>query len=207
MLFFSGSAPSLPITNTLFIFVSSSTDWFAPGWKQEWIIRAIEFYSKFPKNRYLLLTKNPGALEKLIKEGTITLPDTFLIGTTLETNRECSKLYRSTVMPSPTERAEALARIKHPHKMVCCDPLVQFDATRFASMIKEIRPDLVYIGFNTSNCVLPEPTREEVQELIERLAAFTNVELFNSFKCSGFWKTGKRRKNTISDPLLIPCLS
>lgn len=65
--------------------------------------------------------------------------------------------------------------------MVTAEPLMRFDREEMVSFIRRCNPKLVNIGRNSCRrIVLPEPTQEEVQQLIAKLKSlksFTKVNV------------------------------
>ena len=62
--------------------------------------------------------------------------------------------------------------------MVTGERLMQFDREEMVSFIRRCSPKLVNIGRNSCRrIVLPEPTQEEVQQLIAELKSFANVNV------------------------------
>ena len=69
--------------------------------------------------------------------------------------------------------------------MVTAEPLMQFDLETMLEHIRRCQPKVVNIGRNTRrNIELPEPTKEEVQQLISGLQEFTKVHVKENGK---FW--------------------
>lgn len=72
---------------------------------------------------------------------------------------------------------EEIARLER-STMVTVEPLMQFDREEMVSLIRRCRPKLVNIGRNScKGIVLPEPTQEEIQQLIAELKSFTKVNM------------------------------
>ena len=72
---------------------------------------------------------------------------------------------------------EEIARLGRP-TMVTAEPLMQFDHDEMVSFIRRCSPKLVNIGRNSCRrIVLPEPTQEEVQQLIAELKSLANVNV------------------------------
>ena len=98
--------------------------------------------------------------------------------TTIETNRFYPEIMNKA--PRIEERVEAMeeiARLGRP-TMVTAEPLMQFDHEEVVSFIRRCSPKLVNIGKESKGRVkLPEPTQEEVQQLIAELKSFANVNV------------------------------
>lgn len=75
------------------------------------------------------------------------------------------------------EALEEIARLGF-STMVTAEPLMQFDREEMVSLIRRCRPKLVNIGKESKGAVkIPEPTKEEVQQLIAELKSFTKVSI------------------------------
>jgi protein gp37 len=149
-----------------FIFVGSGTDMFAGNVKDEWIEQVFKHCEKYPGNIYLFQSKNPSRFLKLRKPNI-----DCVYGTTIESNRDLE----TSKAPIPRERAEAMKKIEG-RKMVTIEPILQFDLEEFSEMIEGIGPEWVNIGADSQKNNLPEPTKDEVLELAERLNTFTAVK-------------------------------
>jgi len=154
-----------------FIFVGSSNDLFARNNPEPWIIRTLEHCSKFD-NQYLFQTKDPGRLECYVSQ----LPTKSVVCTTIETNRYY--VNQMVMSPLPWDRANWLNEIAHRHikTYVTIEPIMKFDLDEMAHHIETCLPEQVNIGADTGRNNLPEPSREEVLALIEKLEAFTTVK-------------------------------
>ncbi|BBE18009.1 hypothetical protein AQPE_2168 [Aquipluma nitroreducens] len=158
--------------NGNFIFVGSSNDMFASDISREWIQRTIDHCNSFD-NQYLFQTKNPGRLSKF------ELPQNSVICTTIESNRFYPEIMNNS--PEPSLRAEAMLRIDLP-KYVTIEPILEFDMEELVELIKSCNPIQVNIGADSGNHKLPEPSREKVLLLIDKLNKFTSVKQKRNLK-------------------------
>jgi hypothetical protein len=106
----------------------------------------------------------------------VPLPKNLIIGITLETNRryfDTPSVYREyfniSNAPIPTERARSFLSVDHNRKAVIIEPILQFSLEGMVNWIKRIKPEFVYVGYDTKKCKLPEPTLSETLALIETL--------------------------------------
>lgn len=152
--------------NDNFIFVGSSNDMFASAVPMEWIQRTIDHCNKFD-NRYLFQTKNPARLLDF------ELPENSVVCTTIETNRYYPEIMNNC--PLPVHRVEGMSRIKLP-KYVTIEPILDFDMDEMVDLIRRCNPVQVNIGADSGNHRLPEPSKEKVLQLIDRLEKFTLVK-------------------------------
>jgi len=107
--------------------------------------------TKYPDRTFLVQSKNPYCfvLPKF--------PENVILGTTLETNRDqlCLEISRA---PPPSVRYEAILKLQHPRKLITVEPILDFDLEIFATMIINIKPWRVYIGYDS------HPKENKLQE-------------------------------------------
>ena len=153
-----------------FIFVGSSNDLFAAEHPWEWVEATLEHCSKFD-NKYLFQTKNPSMIEGCIER----LPKNSVVCTTIESNRHYYPAQGLT--PEPHERAMSMNEIAHHHikTYVTIEPIMDFDFDEMVYLIETCLPQQVNIGADSGGHGLPEPTKEKVIALMNRLEGFTNV--------------------------------
>lgn len=97
------------------------------------------------------------------------LPRNVVLVTTLETNRDEGYEVVSTKAPLPSVRYRQFLDLRYPRKIVTIEPVTDFDPQVFASWIVTIKPELVYLGFNSKKKPnLPEPSPR-------KLAKFTSL--------------------------------
>lgn len=161
------------------IFIGSSTDMFAENISSEWITRVLDYC--FQKNNtekpntYLLQSKNPKRFLEFINH---PIMKRVVFCTTIETNRFYPEIMNNA--PKIEKRVEAMEEITKQGfpLLVTAEPLMQFDLKEMVALIKRCNPKWVNIGRNTcKSVVLPEPTQEEVQQLIAELKEFTKVNV------------------------------
>ena len=164
------------------IFIGSSTDMFAEDIPSEWIARVLDYCyqnrNMLLPNAYLLQSKNPKRFLEFINH---PIMERVVFCTTIETNRFYPEIMNKA--PRIDERVEAMeeiARLGRP-TMITAEPLMQFDHEEMVSFIRRCSPKLVNIGKESKGRVkLPEPTQEEVQQLIaelKSLKSFTKVNV------------------------------
>ena len=170
------------------IFVGSSIDMFAKDIPDEWITRVLDHCAGFNDRRegqkkivFLFQSKNPGRFLQFLDHRVFKHS---VIGTTIETNR----YYTEVMVNSPRieDRADAMGAIAERglYTMVTAEPLMDFDKEELVGLIKKCRPRFVNIGKNTEHSIsLPEPTPEQVKELVEELREFTKVKIKSNANC------------------------
>jgi DNA repair photolyase len=150
-----------------FVFVSDMGDLFGDWVPSEWIIKVVDAVRQSPSSTFLFLTKNPRRYSEFLD----LYPSNIVFGATIESNRD----YSVSNAPSPSERYKSMADLPLEHKLVCIEPIMDFDMETFVQWIKEIEPSVVYVGYDNYNNKLPEPSKTKTEQLISQLSAFARV--------------------------------
>lgn len=109
---------------------------------------------------FLVQSKDPATF------GRIKWPKNVILGTTIETDNIFTKISKA---PSVDERWQGLKDIKHPHKMITVEPILDF-GNDFWRWLMELEPCMVWIGYDTKKTGLIEPSPEKVKEFHWRLS-------------------------------------
>lgn len=147
------------------IFVAAQNDLFAEAVPESFILRVLFQCQINTQHRYFFQTKNPGRY----LDFKVNIPTGSILCTTIETNRWYPEIMRNS--PTPLGRAGAMSRMYGFEKHVTVEPIMDFDMAEMVSMIKHCNPARVNIGADSKGHNLPEPTREQVMELIDALGA------------------------------------
>jgi len=147
-----------------FIFVGSSCDMWAQNIPEEWILDTLKHCGKYD-NDYLFQTKNPKNIRRI-------LPTYSSVCVTLETNRIYPEIMVNS--PSPMERVHQIQLIRHP-LYITIEPIIDFDLIPFVEMLKICEPKQVNIGADSGGHKLPEPSKDKLLELIDRIQKFTTI--------------------------------
>ncbi|KKM13288.1 hypothetical protein LCGC14_1717700 [marine sediment metagenome] len=158
-----------------FIFVGSSCDMWAEDVLFRYRSRTINHCNKYPKNKYLVQTKNPQGVLVMLLFHDFVFPKNTTIATTIETNRAYPQMGKA---PPIEERIRALRQIKELgfKTMITIEPVMDFDIMPLIACIFYAGPDQVNIGADSQGHKLPEPSAEKIKTLIERLSRFTEVK-------------------------------
>ena len=157
-----------------FVFVSDMGDLFGDWVPREWILKVIEHIKKFPDTNFLFLTKNPKRYHEFIDY----FPENTILGATIETNRDdLYRKYSISKAPLPSERYKAMKALDWPKKFVSIEPILDFDLKDLYTWIREIKPILVYVGYDNYGHNLPEPDIKKTTSLITLLAKYTHVRV------------------------------
>jgi protein gp37 len=146
------------------IFVENCSDLFADGIDAHWIGAILSHCRHAPENTYVIQTKNPSR----VREFVFLFPPRFLIGTTAESDNHYVMMSKAT---APALRMFYLSDLAIPreNKFLTIEPIMSFDAGIFIGMILGADVGKIYIGSDSKNHGLPEPTGEEIGELIRAL--------------------------------------
>ncbi len=145
------------------LFVCSSADiCFCDPWFFDDIVDAI----RGDERTVLLQTKDPAYFRQYTDE----LPSNVLLGITLETNRD-EGYHEISKAPPPLERWTQFYRLGWPRKAVTIEPVMNFDLSIFSERIIDLRPEVVWIGYNSTRYAapIPEPPAWKVNALIYEL--------------------------------------
>lgn len=117
------------------------------------------------KRNWLLQSKNPKCFEQYLS----LLPENTYLITTLETNRDITKLISKA--PDTSIRLRDFKALDWDRKFVTVEPIMDFDFDEFAQQIVSIKPLCVFIGYNSKpkKVQIPEPSKEKTLALIRKL--------------------------------------
>jgi DNA repair photolyase len=153
-----------------FIFVGSSCDMFAENTCRQWIREILCRCGQYD-NAYLFQTRNISRLYDFGFYG--QFPPKSVFATTIETNRSSADKF--TKAPPVFERYSLLKEYRLNRLFISVEPIMDFDLPEFLKMIKEVNPEQVNIGADSSHNGLPEPPKEKLLALIAELEKFTTV--------------------------------
>jgi len=166
-----------PLGKDKTIFVCDCNDLFAEKIPSEWILKVLLFCNKYPGNTYLFQSKNPKRFNEFKK----MFPKKTLLGTTIESNREC---YVSSAPPIRNRFMNIRFLSEEFNVMLSIEPILDFDLNKFVNIIRKIKPIFVSVGADSKGCGLDskgrgliEPSKEKVLSLINELKKFTKVKI------------------------------
>jgi DNA repair photolyase len=156
----------IPSADNVFVSANGDISFCAPEFTRRIIASIKQHNIRCPDKTYLFQSKRPEYFEEFLE----LFPDNVVLLTTLETNRDAG--YESvSKAPVPTERHRQFKALDYARKVVTIEPVMDFDLEVFARWIIELKPEHVWLGFNSKpkQLVLPEPTPEKVRALIRAL--------------------------------------
>ena len=143
---------------------------------------AVNYMKDYVDTMFLTQTKDPKCLLNY------DFPPNVLLATTAETdigwwkNTPSEYKFYSAISkaPHPTERMKIMAIVEErfPQNpiVLTVEPILEFSSS-FIQSIKDVCPNIVYVGYDNHHCKLPEPTLEKTQRLIQQLEQFTEVRV------------------------------
>lgn len=138
----------------------------------------LAYAEKWSDRTFLIQSKTPSFFLRY------SFPDNIILGTTIETNATLFVTPSRYVIyeqisraPPPYLRKENMVNLRHPRKLVTIEPILDFELTILVSWIREIEPQIVYVGYDNHGTKLPEPYLWKTQMLIDELKKFTEVRV------------------------------
>lgn len=135
---------------------------------EEYMENIIYRVGRYPKRAFYFQSKRPEYFRPFVS----LFPANVVLATTLETNWDQG--YRMiSKAPKPSKRNEQFRNLDYPRKVVAIEPMADFDVDILAAWITDIRPEYIWIGFNSTpaQVQIPEPSKQKVIEFIELLKA------------------------------------
>ena len=170
-----------------FIWLCASSDiTFA---KKEVIEAILERVREMQDRTFLFQSKNPRCFMHYV------FPSNVCLDTTIETNKDdlYTEGYLISKAPLPSQRYKDLLEVVHPRKFVTIEPILEFDMDVMVKWIKDIRPERVYIGYDSKKCYLPEPELSKSEELVKQLSKFTKAKIKKEWR-RAWWEECNHRK-------------
>jgi DNA repair photolyase len=155
------------------IFCCSSGDAWGAWVESSWILKMLDHCLKYPKNEYMFLTKNPVRF----RAWTSFLHNMdCIIGATIETDIDDIGFAVSGAIPVSDRLYWMKLAEQTLQTMFSIEPVMKFSED-FWKYIEDANPDIVYIGVDSGSNGLPEPSADELAQLIIAVGEFTEVYL------------------------------
>ena len=152
---------SLPLTQgDEFIWLIRSGDPYFM--EQEDFEKVLALIRSKPNRDFLIQTKHPEFLQKYYQS---EFTDNMIIGTTIETNRD----YKVSKAPTPKARWETMMEIFNVRLSITIEPIMDFDLKEMVHWMKYLKPERIYVGYDSGRNNLPEPSLQKTTYLIESL--------------------------------------
>ena len=155
-----------------YIFIEHMNDLWNRDVPREAIERILAHCNTWPDNTYVFQTKNPERYMNFLGK----FPPKTVLGITIETNRILPDI---SLAPNPHDRFEAfkstINMIKERKDLnlvktfMTLEPILCFDIDVLVSWIVEINPDFINLGLDSKGHMLPEPTIDDIEELVKVL--------------------------------------
>jgi len=120
--------------------------------------KILERIKKMPDRTFLIQSKNPATFSR------VEWPRNTILGVTIETNRDELAAEISNA-PPPSKRFRDFLAIDHKPKMVTHEPIMEFDIEILLDWDIRLNPALIWIGYDSKRCGLPEPRLKKVKDL------------------------------------------
>jgi DNA repair photolyase len=161
--------PSSPI-----VFVCGTSDVYFCNETYFWsILYHIMEHKPRIKKTYYFQSKHPIYFKNFLKWFKLHEDKSILL-TTLETNRD-EGYNKISNAPPPSQRFKEFYDLDYSRKVVTIEPILDFDLDEFSEMIIKLHEqgtlEYVWIGYDSKNCGLREPSEQKVQELVDILQA------------------------------------
>lgn len=150
-------------------FVCGQNDLFADAVPKLIIDNVLYRCSLFPENTYVFQTKNP---QRYLTWQSF-LPPQHILGCTIESNRDFCDSDNNLISDAPPtiDRYDTMTKLQA-RKFATIEPILDCDPDILASWMDRIRPEFVNIGADSKNNNLPEPTKDKVHALIEKIQSY-----------------------------------
>lgn len=154
-----------------FIFVCSNGD--VASCPTEFLVQILDVIRSWESRIFLMQSKDPSTFKRVEDK----LPENLIIGTTIETNYSLKHFKWATLeektiskAPETVKRFHDLLDIKHPLKMVTIEPVMNFNLEHMINWMDLLKPCMIWLGYDTKGCRLPEPPLRMVMDLHFELA-------------------------------------
>ena len=151
-------------------FICNMVDLFAENVPDEFIREILSWLYINPGNTYILQTKNPKRYYDFLE----WFSNNIILATTIETD-DPFIIQAISRAPKPESRAVGMSKIEDKRKMVTIEPIMRFHLGSLVDLIKDVDPEIVFIGADSKRHNLPEPSARDIKDLIHELGQFTSV--------------------------------
>lgn len=130
----------------------------------DYLKQIIEYAQKYPKTEFLVQSKNPSVFLKHEWSNNV------ILCATLECDGSLVDYGKISKGEPPEKRIEVMKQVHH-RKAITIEPVLDFDAEIFPLLIQDIKPEWVWVGYDSrpKKHHLQEPALEKTLELIKTL--------------------------------------
>ena len=156
----------IPSAKIVFVCGNGDLSFCDPAYTRR-IIASIKAHNRrCPYKTYYFQSKRPEYFNQFLGE----LPGNIVILTTLETNRD-QGYGEVSKAPVQSVRYEQFLALDWPRNVLTIEPVMDFDLDVFTSWITALRPEYVWLGFNSKPgaVTLPEPSKDNFERLHDYL--------------------------------------
>jgi protein gp37 len=157
---------TIPAAEIIFVCGHADISFCKPAFTRRIIDRIKQHSKRRSKKTFYFQSKKPSYFAPFLTE----FPENVILVTTLETNRDAG--YEDICKaPPPSERYRQFEALKYPRKVLTIEPVMDFDLDTFTRWVLDLRPEYVWLGFNSKpeSVELPEPPADKVQKFMEKL--------------------------------------
>jgi DNA repair photolyase len=129
---------------------------------------AIAYCKKWSDRTFLFQTKNPRVF--LAHE----FPENVIFDVTIESDVHHPVSYAPDVYQRHRTMTSEIIQRRDNKIWITIEPIMEFN-NDFASWLEEIHPEVVYLGYDSKNHNLTEPSLEQTKELITQIERFAEV--------------------------------
>jgi len=129
----------------------------------EYLQKIVTVIKSYPDKTFLLQSKNPITFNR------VKFPRNVILGTTIETDNDILyKTQKISNAPLPSQRYRDFLSVRHKTKMVTIEPVLPF-TENLLNWVRELNPTIVWMGYDSKKCELPEPSTKEFMNLYQKI--------------------------------------
>jgi DNA repair photolyase len=129
--------------------------------------------------QFLLCTKNPQRYVALmLKYGDDFFPANVIFGITVESNRDYPNVSKAPELQTHRLMVAQILSETGVRVFLSIEPILDFDMMQFVRAVRLIKPWAVAVGFDNYGNHLPEPTTEEVMQLVSELERIHTTKVY-----------------------------
>ncbi len=175
-----------------FITIGLSGDLSFANIREGEMLAILDYCCKWSDRIFLLQSKNPAFFLNFV------IPKNVIVGTTIESDAGffwkpkseyglgITTYNKISKAPIPRIRAHAMAELQC-RKAITIEPILEFNDTILTEWILKIKPEIVWIGYDSRNNKLPEPSLEHTQSFVSELLG-NGVDVRTKLMRKAWWE-------------------